>query len=169
MPALKHISRPTFDVESPNEVHHPDEGSWEVRNSTGTHMQLLMLQADARLLNLSPQGVLLKSQKLFRQSINMDRITEVAKSSSGWYWAWIHGWYQKRDDKAWYDQSVYTNWTKNIQLKTTIHSTLMMTSTQVVKTSVTTTENSPSQDYTPLDDQTTLLHVTPGFKPFIVL
>ena len=35
-------------------------------------MQLLMLQADARLLNLSPQGVLLKSQKLFRQSINMD-------------------------------------------------------------------------------------------------
>ena len=40
----------------------------------------------------------------------------------------------------------------------------MMTSTQVVKTSVTTTENSP-QDYTPLDDQTTLLHVTPGFKP----
>lgn len=30
----------------------------------------------------------------------------------------------------------------------------MMTSTQVVKTSVTTTENNPSQDYTPLDDQT---------------
>ena len=32
-----------------------------------------------------------------------------------------------------------------------------MTSTQVVETSVTTTDNSPSQDYTYLDDQTTLL------------
>ena len=31
-----------------------------------------------------------------------------------------------------------------------------MTSTQVVKTSVTTTDNSPSQDYTHLDNQTTL-------------
>ena len=35
-------------------------------------------------------------------------------------------------------------------------------------TSVTTTDNSPSQDYTHPDDQTTLLHVTPGFKPFTV-
>ena len=34
----------------------------------------------------------------------------------------------------------------------------MMTSAQVVETSVTTTDNSPSLDYTPLDDQTTLLH-----------
>ena len=34
----------------------------------------------------------------------------------------------------------------------------MMTSTQVVETSVTTTENSPSQDYTHPNDQTTLLH-----------
>ena len=47
--------------------------------------------------------------------------------------------------------------------------TLMMTSAQVVETSVTTTDNSPSQDYTHPDDQTTLLHVTPGFKPFTVL
>ena len=46
--------------------------------------------------------------------------------------------------------------------------TLMMTSTQVVETSVTNTDNSPSQDYTHPDDQTTLLHVTPGFKPFTV-
>ena len=38
------------------------------------------------------------------------------------------------------------------------HLTLMMTSTQVVETSVTTTDNSPSQDYTHPDDQTTLLH-----------
>ena len=30
----------------------------------------------------------------------------------------------------------------------------MMTSAQVVETSVTTTDNSPSQDYTHLDDQT---------------
>ena len=42
----------------------------------------------------------------------------------------------------------------------------MMTSAQVVETSVTTTDNSPSQDYTHPDDQTTLLHVTPRFKPF---
>ena len=34
----------------------------------------------------------------------------------------------------------------------------MMTSAQVVETSVTTTDNSPSLDYTHLDDQTTLLH-----------
>ena len=45
----------------------------------------------------------------------------------------------------------------------------MMTSARVVETSVTTTYNSPSQDYTHPDDQTTLLHVTPGFKPFTVL
>ena len=32
-----------------------------------------------------------------------------------------------------------------------------MTSAQVVETSVTTTDNSPSQDYTYQDDQTTLL------------
>ena len=40
---------------------------------------------------------------------------------------------------------------------------------QVVETSVTATDNSPSQDYTHPDDQATLLHVTPGFKPFTVL
>ena len=39
---------------------------------------------------------------------------------------------------------------------------------QVVQTSVTTTDNTPSQEYTHPDDQTTLLHVTPGFKPFTV-
>ena len=54
------------------------------------------------------------------------------------------------------------------RLTTTFHLTLMMTSTQVVETSVTTTDNSPSQDYTHPDYQTTLLHVTPGFKPFTV-
>ena len=37
---------------------------------------------------------------------------------------------------------------------------LMMTSTQVFETSVTTTDNSPSQGYTYPVDQTTLLHVT---------
>ena len=35
--------------------------------------------------------------------------------------------------------------------------TLKMTSAQVVETSVTITDNSPSQDYTHPDDQTTLL------------
>ena len=46
------------------------------------------------------------------------------------------------------DQSIYANWTKHIQLTATISLTLMMTSSQVVETSVTTTENSPSHDYT---------------------
>ena len=55
------------------------------------------------------------------------------------------------------DQSLYTNRTKYIRLTTTFHLTLMMTSAQVVETSVTTTDNSPSQDYTHPDDQTTLL------------
>ena len=41
----------------------------------------------------------------------------------------------------------------------TFHSTLMMTSTQVVETSVTTAYNSPSQDYTHPDNQTTPLQV----------
>ena len=42
----------------------------------------------------------------------------------------------------------------------------MMTSTQVVETSVTTTNKSPSQVYTHPHNQNTLLHVTPRFKPF---
>ena len=46
---------------------------------------------------------------------------------------------------------------KYIRLTTTFHLTLMMTSAQVVETSVTTTDNSPSQDYTHPEDQTTLL------------
>ena len=46
---------------------------------------------------------------------------------------------------------------KYIRLTTTFRLTLMMTSAQVVETSVTTTDNSPSQDYTHPDDQTTLL------------
>ena len=54
------------------------------------------------------------------------------------------------------------------RLTATFHLTLMMTSAQVVETSVTTTDNSPSQGYNHPDDQTTLLHVTPGFKPFTV-
>ena len=44
--------------------------------------------------------------------------------------------------------------------------TLMMTSAQVVETSVNVTNNSPSRDYSHLDDQMT---ETPGFKPFTVL
>ena len=42
------------------------------------------------------------------------------------------------------------------------HFTLIITSAQVVETSVATTENSPFQDYTHPDDQSTLSHVTPG-------
>ena len=44
----------------------------------------------------------------------------------------------------------------------------MMTSAQVVETSVTVTDNSPFQDYPHLDDHTTRSTVTPGFKPFAV-
>ena len=62
------------------------------------------------------------------------------------------------------NQSVYTNQTKYIRLTATFHLTLMMTSGQVVESSVTIINNSPSQDYTHLDDQMTLLNVTPGFK-----
>ena len=40
----------------------------------------------------------------------------------------------------------------------------MMTSAQVVETSVTTTDNSSSQDYTHLEEQTTRSNATPGFK-----
>ena len=44
--------------------------------------------------------------------------------------------------------------------------TLMTTSAEVVKTS---TNNSPSQDYTHPKNQTTPSHVTPQFKPFAVM
>ena len=54
---------------------------------------------------------------------------------------------------------MYTNRTKYIRLTTTFHLTLMMASTQVAETSVTTTDNSPSQDYNHPDDQTTLLQI----------
>jgi len=48
--------------------------------------------------------------------------------------------------------------------------TLMMTYTQVVKTSVYVTTNSPSQDYTHPDDHNLpTCDVTPGFKPFTVI
>jgi len=44
---------------------------------------------------------------------------------------------------------------------------LMLTSAQVVKTSVNVISNSPSWDYTHLDDHTSLTYdMTPGFKPF---
>ena len=66
------------------------------------------------------------------------------------------------------DFELNTNRTKYIRLTTTFHLTLMMTSAQVVETSVTTTDNSPSQDYTHLDDQTTLLPIDMLFlKPWI--
>ena len=42
------------------------------RKSTSTHWQLLMLQADSRLQNLSAQRILLRSPKHFRQSIGVD-------------------------------------------------------------------------------------------------
>ena len=45
--------------------------------------------------------------------------------------------------------------------------TLKMTTTQVVKTSVTVNNNSPIQDYVHLDDYAQPTNeMTPGFKPF---
>ena len=45
----------------------------------------------------------------------------------------------------------------------------MMTSAQVVETSVNVTSNSPSQDYIHLDDHNLPNYdMTPGFKPFTV-
>ena len=44
----------------------------------------------------------------------------------------------------------------------------MMTSVQVVETSVTTTDNSPSQDYTHPDDQTTLLQYKQHTNSFLI-
>ena len=46
---------------------------------------------------------------------------------------------------------------------------VMMTSAQVVETSVNVTNNSPSRDYSHPDDQTTQTTETLGFKPFTVL
>jgi len=46
----------------------------------------------------------------------------------------------------------------------------MMTSAQVVETSVNDTSNSPSQDYTHPDDHNLPNYdMTPGFKPFTIL
>ena len=44
----------------------------------------------------------------------------------------------------------------------------MMTPAQVVQTSLTTKDDSLPQDYSDPKGQTTLLHVTPTFKPFTV-
>ena len=44
----------------------------------------------------------------------------------------------------------------------------MMTVAQVFEMSVTTFDNSASQDYPHSDDKSTLSHVTPAFKPFTV-
>ena len=47
---------------------------------------------------------------------------------------------------------------------------MMMTSTQVVKTSVNVTTNSRSQDYTHPDDHNLPTYdMTPGFKPFTII
>ena len=54
--------------------------------------------------------------------------------------------------------------------RSTIHLILKMTSAQVVETSVNVTSNSPSQDYTRLDDHNLRIYdMTPGFKLFTVL
>ena len=70
-----------------------------------------------------------------------------------------HSW-TSDEDKEKYQYIKYQVKYQNIKyiwLTTTFHLTLMMTSAQVVKILVTITDNSPSQDYTHPDDQTTLL------------
>ena len=47
--------------------------------------------------------------------------------------------------------------------------TLKMTTAQVVETSVTVNNNSPTQDYVHPDDQTQPFEMTPGFRPVTVL
>ena len=48
--------------------------------------------------------------------------------------------------------------------------TLKMTTAQVVETSITVNNNSPTQDYVHPDDQTQhTFEMTPGFKPFTIL
>ena len=70
-----------------------------------------------------------------------------------------HSW-TSDEDKEKYQYIKYQVKYQNIKyiwLTTTFHLTLMMTSAQVVEILVTITDNSPSQDYTHLDDQNTLL------------
>ena len=70
-----------------------------------------------------------------------------------------HSW-TSDEDKEKYQYIKYQVKYQNIKyiwLTTTFHLTLMMTSAQVVEILVTITDNSPSQDYTHPDDQTTLL------------
>ena len=59
--------------------------------------------------------------------------------------------------------------TYNIYWRFTVYLTLMMTSAQVVETSVNVISNSPSQDYTHPDDHNLpTSDMTPRFKPFTV-
>ena len=55
-----------------------------------------------------------------------------------------------------------------INRRFTIHTTLKMTSAQVVETSVIVNNNSSFQNYTNPDDHTQQTTDTPGFKPFAV-
>ena len=50
-----------------------------------------------------------------------------------------------------------------------LYMTLMMTSAQVVETSVNVTNNRPSRDYSHPDNQTTQTTETPEFKPFTII
>ena len=65
------------------------------------------------------------------------------------------------------DQSVFTNQTykRHSTDKQHFHLTLMMTSTQVVETSVTVTDNSPFQDYLHPDDHTSWSIMAQSWKP----
>ena len=72
LPAPRHIPRPNLDVESPNAVSSPWETSGREESFLSMHRQLLILQADSMLPNLSPQRILLRSQELFRQLTSVD-------------------------------------------------------------------------------------------------
>ena len=70
---------------------------------------------------------------------------------------------------TWAEVIIRVKWTIS-WWRFTVHLTLMMTSAQVVETSVNVTSNSPSQDYTHPDDHNLPNYdMTPRFKPFTVL
>ncbi|PFX17905.1 hypothetical protein AWC38_SpisGene17756 [Stylophora pistillata] len=75
LPALKHVPRPTFDVESPNEVHQADLLFLlhdRLPRGEKVCMYALLVFDVFDVCWLSPQKILLSSQRLFRQSISGD-------------------------------------------------------------------------------------------------
>ena len=94
-----------------------------------------------------------------------------------WQWTWLRGgghvWYDSVQiqripaRRVWLSlpQGNHSSFVATVKCCET-NSALMMTSAEVVETSVSVTNNSHSLDYSHPDDQTTQTTETPGFKPF---